>query len=265
MSHQKPELKYIPTEHMSPGKYQPRKDFDANLLQELAASIKSAGLIQPIVIRPIGNMQYEIIAGERRWRAAQLAGITELPCLVKPVSDQQAAAITTIENIQRKDLNPIEEAQGYHRLMLEFGYHHDEIAAIVSKSRTQISNSLRLLKLDQRVQTLLIEGKLSTGHGKILAGVASDFQFALATRAIEEGWSVRKMEVESKYPQQSNQVTKNTTDPNLRRLEQSASDQFGAEVKLENDGNKSGGWLKIRYYDNEILAGILEKLGVDYK
>src|SRR4029079_3847018 len=172
MLKRKPTLQQITIDRLSRGKYQPRQHFDPEKLQELADSIKSTDwLLQPIVVRPLSDGNYEIVAGERRWRAAQLAGLGEVSCLVFNYSDEQALQASIVENISRADLNPIEEAQAYQRLIDEFHYLHEEVAASVGKSRTAITNSLRLLKLDPRVQKFLIEGKLSEGHGKILASL----------------------------------------------------------------------------------------------
>ena len=265
MSNHKPELKQIPVEQLERGEYQPRKAFDKASLDELASSIKSAGLIQPLVIRAIGEKQYEIIAGERRWRAAQIVGLDTVPCLLSNISDEQAAAVTTIENIQRQDLNPIEEAQSFQRLAEEFDYLHEEIAAIVGKSRTKITNTMRLLKLEPRVQDLLINQQLSGGHGKVITGVAEKFQFPLAQKCVEQGWSVRKLETEAKKIKNPSTAIKTGSDPNTRKLEQSASEQFGSPVKLDPDLNQQTGWLKIRYFNNETLAGLLDKIGVEYE
>ena len=161
-----PELKSIPVELLKRGQYQPRKHFDEEALQELADSIKEQGIIEPIVVRPLPNKTYEIIAGERRWRAAQLAGLDTVPCLIRECSDRAAAALTVIENVQRKDLNPIEEAESYQRLIQEFGYSHDEVAKALGKSRTGITNNLRLLKLDSNIKEIIRLGTLSEGHGK---------------------------------------------------------------------------------------------------
>ena len=178
---------------MQRGRYQPRVQFEPVKLQELADSIKNAGLLQPIVVRPVSDHQYEIIAGERRWRATQLAGLDEINCLVREFNDEQAAEAATIENIARVDLNPIEEAKAYQRLIDEFRYVHEEIAATVGKSRTAITNSLRLLKLDSRVQKLIIQGDLSEGHAKILVTLDPIDQFAIAKKAIQYRWSARKI------------------------------------------------------------------------
>jgi ParB family chromosome partitioning protein len=203
MAKARPILQFLSIDLLVRGKYQPRRHFDSAQLQELAESIKTTGgLLQPIVVRPINSNQYEIVAGERRWRAAQLAGLNDVSCLVSHYTDEQALQASIIENISRADLNPIEEAQAYQRLIDEFQYLHDEVAAAVGKSRTSITNVLRLLKLDPRVQELLIHGKLSEGHGKILAGLPISAQFQLAELSIQKGWSVRKIEAEAKKLQQ---------------------------------------------------------------
>lgn len=261
---EKSSLKQIPVDQLQRGQYQPRREFDPDTLAELAESIKSAGLIQPLVVRPLRKNLYEIIAGERRWRAAQLAQLDTVPCLVREFTDEQAAAVSTIENIQRQDLNPIEEAHAYLRLAEEFHYLHDEVAAIVGKSRTKVTNSIRLLKLDSRVQQFLIDNQLSAGHGKVIAGLPSDQQYRFAKLCIENAWSVRQIELEAKKPQFTIEDDTPHTDPNIARLERLVSDQFGAPVKLDADASRKGGWLKIRYYDNDTLSGLLDKIGIDY-
>ncbi|MAZ38787.1 MAG: chromosome partitioning protein ParB [Legionellales bacterium] len=261
----KPQLKQLPIECLSRGKFQPRKQFDIEALTELSESIKSSGLIQPIVVRPISDKQYEIVAGERRWRAAQKAGLTEVSCLINAYSDEQTAAVSTIENVNRVDLNPIEEAYAYQRLIDDFGYLHDEIAAVVGKSRSKITNLLRLLVLDKRVQTFLIEGEITEGHGKILAGCSESIQYQLAEKCIRQGWSVRKLEQMAKLHTQPKTAMQNAEDVNIKALESLASEQVGAAVKLEHDEVERSGWLKIKYYNADTLAGILDKLGIQYE
>ena len=257
----KPLLQSLSIDQLVRGKYQPRRHFDPDQLQELADSIKTTGgLLQPIVVRPLKNNQYEIVAGERRWRAAQLAGLGEVSCLVSHYTDEQALQASIIENINRADLNPIEEAQGYQRLIDEFHYLHEEVAAAVGKSRTKITNALRLLKLDPRVQELLIMGKLSEGHGKILAGIPMSHQYALADRAIQKNWSVRKIEAEAKklmHPESSDGIY---SDPNLNKLESSLSDHLGNQVKIECE-DRGGGFVKIRFNNVDELEGHFERLG----
>jgi len=261
----KTELKQVPIEHLVRGKYQPRKHFDKASLEELAESIKTTGgLLQPIVVRPYQNNQYEIIAGERRWRAAQIAGLTEVHCLVSHYSDEQALQASIIENINRADLNPIEEAQAYQRLIDEFKYLHEEVAAAVGKSRTKITNALRLLKLDPRVQQFLIEGKISEGHGKILAGLSEQHQFMLAQKVMQKSWSVRKLENEAKKLSQPPEENSPYSDSNIKHLENSLSDFVGNQVKIECE-ERGGGFVKIKFNNIDELEGHFEKLGFDYE
>lgn len=261
MKHSKPQLCNLPIEQLKRGKYQPRRDFEAESLAELAESIKSSGLIQPIVVRSANNY-YEIIAGERRWRAAQLAGLDTVVCLIQDYDDEEAAAVTLIENLQRKDLNPIEEAQSLQRLVDEFGYSHEEVGGVIGKSRTKITNTLRLLRLDDRVQQWLIERKLTEGQGKILAGLPFNQQFDLAQQCLNKGWSVRKLETEVK--KENDPATSAKTIPNkeITRLERKIAEHLGAQVQFDMDADPKQGWLKIRYFDLETLQGVLDRLGI---
>ncbi len=258
----KPELKILTIDQLSRGQYQPRREFEEVSLRELADSIQSAGMIQPIVVRPKAG-RFEIVAGERRWRAAQIAGLHEVPCLVNHYTDEQTAAVTTIENINRVDLNPIEEAQAYQRLIDEFGYIHEEIAAVVGKSRTKITNSLRLLKLDPRIRQLLIEGKLSEGHGKILVSLPQTLQYDLAAKALSRGWNVRKMEQEARKAQQAQPAAVDKKDINIRALESSLTQYVGCKVTIDSDEEK--GQLKIDFHSLDILEGIFQKLGFKFE
>lgn len=258
----KPQLIQIAIEKLKRGQYQPRRDFDPESLAELAESIKSSGLIQPIVVRPIGDQHYEIIAGERRWRAAQLTGLDTVSCLIQNYTDEQAAAATLIENLQRRDLNPIEEAQSLQRLVEEFNYSHEEVGTIVGKSRTKITNTLRLLRLDDRVQQFLIERKLTEAHGKVLAGLPPLVQFEIAEQCATKQWSVRKLEEETKLAQEKPSVSATAANSQIMHLERKASDQLGAQVKFDMDDNPKSGWLKIRYFDLETLQGVLDRLGI---
>jgi ParB family chromosome partitioning protein len=262
----KPVLKQLSIDQLVPGKYQPRHYFDPVQLQELADSIKQlGGLLQPIVARPTNDCEkYEIVAGERRWRAAQLASLNDVPCLISHYSDEQALQASIVENINRADLNPIEEAKAYHRLIAEFNYLHEEVAAAVSKSRTKITNALRLLKLDPKVQDLLITGQLSEGHGKILAGVPLAQQFGLAERSIQKCWSVRKIESEAKKLQPLSDSENAFNDPNMRRLETALSDHLGNQVKI-NCEDRGGGSVKIRFNNIDELQGHFERLGFKYE
>jgi ParB family chromosome partitioning protein len=254
-------LQHIAIDLLTRGKYQPRQQFDADKLQELADSIKSTdGLLQPIVVRPLGNQRYEIVAGERRWRAAQLAGLSEVSCLVFDYTDEQALQASIIENISRADLNPIEEAKAYQRLIDEFHYLHEEIAASVGKSRTAITNSLRLLKLDSRVQIFLIEGKLSEGHGKILASLPAHEQMDLAERCVQKDWNVRKIESEVKKRQHASNTSEPFSDANIQRLEMALSEHVGNRVQVEYE-DRGGGYVRIRFNNIDELEGHFERIG----
>lgn len=257
----------IPVHHLKRGQYQTRKHFDEQALTELAESFREQGIIQPLVVRQLGTKQYEIIAGERRWRAAQLAQFTEVPCLIHRYSDAEAAAVTTIENLQRCDLNAIEEADAFATMIKEFSYQHDELAAIVGKSRAYVTNSLRLLKLEPRVQEMLVDGSLQPGHGKMLAGLEAAEQLQLANRCIEREWSVRKLEQEVRRLAKKSSASgpQHAIGPDIERLEQVLGERIGSEVQFDlKDGSRSG-WFKIKFYDPDTLAGVLEKLGLEYE
>ncbi|HVE44990.1 MAG TPA: ParB/RepB/Spo0J family partition protein [Gammaproteobacteria bacterium] len=262
MTKRKPSLQQIAIERLARGQYQPRQHFDAEKLQELADSIKSTdGLLQPILVRPLPDQRYEIIAGERRWRAAQLAGLAEVSCLLYDYTDEQALQAAIVENTSRADLNPIEEARAYQRLIDEFHYLHEEIAASVGKSRTAITNALRLLKLDPRVQASLVSGKLSEGHGKILAGLPAIQQIALAECCIQKDWSVRKMEAEAKKLQQPPTTPAGTyADANIKQLETALSEHLGNAVRIDYE-NQGGGSLRIYFSNVDELEGHFDRIG----
>lgn len=257
----KPTLQHLSVDQLVRGKYQPRQHFDPVQLQELAESIKTTGgLLQPIVVRPLESGQYEIIAGERRWRAAQLAELHEVSCLVSHYTDEQALQAAVIENINRTDLNPIEEAQAYQRLIDEFHYLHEEVAAAVGKSRTTITNALRLLKLDARVQQLIINGQLSEGHGKILAGIPISQQYALAEQSIQKNWSVRKMEMEAKKLLQPVEKNNLYSDPNIKKLEMALAEHVGNQVNIQYE-ERGGGAITLRFNNIDELEGHFQRLG----
>lgn len=261
MSKRRPTLQHISIDLLIRGKYQPRQHFDPEKLQELADSILSTGgLLQPIVVRPINQTQYEIVAGERRWRAAQVAGLSEVACLVFPYTDEQALQAAIVENISRADLNPIEEAQAYQRLIDEFQYLHEEVAASVGKSRAAVTNSLRLLKLEAKVQQFLITGQLSEGHGKILAGLLPHQQLELASKCIQKSWNVRKLEVEAKKLQLPEfSPTGKYSDANVKQLEASLSEHVGNRVEIEYE-ERGGGYMKIRFNNIDELEGHFERI-----
>lgn len=262
MLKRKPTLQHIPIDLLVRGKYQPRQHFDPEKLQELADSIKSTGgLLQPIVVRPAPDGCYEIVAGERRWRAAQLANLPDVSCLVCLYTDEQALQAAIVENISRADLNPIEEAKAYQRLIDDFNYLHEEVAASVGKSRAVITNALRLLKLAPKVQTLLITGDLSEGHGKILASLPPEDQVALAERCVQKGWNVRKIEAEVKRLQQVDDPANSTySDANMKRLETALSDHIGNRVQVEYE-EKGGGYVRIRFNNVDELEGHFNRIG----
>ena len=261
MLKRRPTLQQIGIDLLARGKYQPRQHFDPEKLQELADSIKSTGgLLQPIVVRPLGPNKYEIVAGERRWRAAQLAGLPDVSCLVYPYTDEQSLQASIVENISRADLNPIEEAQAYQRLIDEFSYLHEEVAASVGKSRAAITNSLRLLKLEPRVQKMLINGQLSEGHGKILASLTPAQQFELADRCVQKGWNVRKMEAEAKKLQNPVQSDGPFGDANIKKLEVALSEHIGNRVQIDYE-ERGGGSMRIRFNNVDELEGHFDKIG----
>ncbi|MGI4813354.1 MAG: ParB/RepB/Spo0J family partition protein [Janthinobacterium lividum] len=259
----------LPLGRLRPGKYQPRTRMDEGALQELASSIRAQGLMQPILVRPIGGGDYEIIAGERRFRAAALAGLAQVPVLVKDVADQAAAAMALIENIQREDLNPLEEAQGIQRLLEEFAYTHEQAAEAVGRSRSAVSNLLRLLQLSKPVQTMLLAGDLDMGHARALLAVDAATQITLANRVVNARLSVRETE---KLAAQENLEPAGETSGKRRagavrsgdvaRLEELLSDSLGAtaEIKLGRGGK---GRLMIDFGSLDALDGILARLGVE--
>jgi ParB family chromosome partitioning protein len=243
------------------GRYQPRREFDPDSLRELADSIAAQGVIQPIVVRPVGEGRYEIIAGERRWRAAQQAGLSEMPVVVREVGEQAAIAIALIENIQRDDLNPLEEATALQRLLGEFGLTHMQVAEAVGKSRTTVTNLLRLLELNDDVKQALEQGKLEMGHARALLGLKGPQQSAAAARVLSRGLSVRETERLVRRWQQEGEAAagaprKKAPDPNVRRLQEDLADRLGARVQIQQ-GERGAGKLVIAYNSLDELDGIL--------
>lgn len=254
------ELQLINVSAIQPGRYQPRHVISNESLQELSDSIREQGIIQPIVVRPISNERYEIIAGERRWRAAQMADLTEVPALIRHVPDESAIAMALIENIQRENLNPIEEAMALQRLLVEFTMTHQQVATAVGKSRSGITNLLRLLDLDTEVKTLVEQGKLSLGHAKVLLGVTGVSQIKTAQTIIDKDLSVRETEqlIQKLQTVQKPHVIK-SVDPDVQRLERQLSDKLGAGVSIVY--NKKGrGKLMIKFFSLDQLEGILSHL-----
>ncbi|WP_220719681.1 ParB/RepB/Spo0J family partition protein [Agarivorans litoreus] len=251
------ELRKLPIEWLRPGKYQPRKDMSAEALEELAHSIEAQGVIQPIVVREVGDNQFEIIAGERRWRASQQIHLHDVPCLIKNVSDENAVAIALIENIQREDLNAMEEAVALDRLMNEFELTHQQVAEAVGKSRTTVTNLLRLNSLDNDVKILLEHGDIEMGHARALLALSGETQAETARNVAAKGLTVRDTEklvkavLNPKAPKQAAKV-----DPDINRLEQRISERLGAGVKIQQ--NKKGqGKLVIDYANLDELDAIL--------
>ena len=251
------ELQSLPVEQLQPGKYQPRKDMSPEALEDLANSIRSQGIIQPIVVRSVGENSYEIIAGERRWRAAQLAGIDIIPCLIKEVPDETAVAIALIENIQREDLNAMEEAIALERLLNEFELTHQEVADAVGKSRAAVSNLLRLNNLNDDVKILLEHGDIEMGHARALLALENDLQTTTARVVAAKELTVRETEkLVKKALEPSVEKAEKIKDPDTQSLEQKLSEKFGAQVAISH--NKKGkGKLVISYTNLEELDGII--------
>jgi ParB family chromosome partitioning protein len=253
----------LPLSKMQAGKYQPRTRMDEGALQELAASIRAQGLMQPILVRPISEDKFEIIAGERRFRAARLAGLDEVPVLVRDVPDQAAAAMALIENIQREDLNPLEEAQGIQRLLDEFHFTHEQAAESVGRSRSAVSNLLRLLNLAAPVQTMLLAGDLDMGHARALLAVDSATQITLANQVVNKGMSVRETEKLVTVTNKVSPAPKPRVDHDggrdTRRLEEELSDLLAATVKIKL-GRRGRGQVTVDFGNLDALEGILAKL-----
>jgi ParB family chromosome partitioning protein len=257
----------LPIGQLQPGKYQPRTRMDPGSLEELAASIRAQGLIQPISVRPAsatedGRQRYEIIAGERRWRASQIAGLNEVPVLIRDIPDESVLAMSLIENIQREDLNPLEEAAGLQRLIDEFGMTHQQAADAVGRSRSAASNLLRLLQLAKPAQDMLMAGDIEMGHARALLPLPKAEQGRLAAAAVEKGWSVRDTEkavARELNPPQRKEPTDRTANRDLQRIEEDIADSLGAPVKISAN-RKGAGNLTIRFASLDQLEGLLQRL-----
>jgi ParB family chromosome partitioning protein len=249
----------LPVDLIQRGRYQPRRRFDEDRLRELADSIVAQGMVQPIVVRPVGDRRYEIVAGERRWRAAQMAHLAEVPVVVREVDDQGAMAMALIENIQRDDLNPLEEAGALHRLLNEFELTHQQVAQAVGKSRTTVSNLIRLLDLQGEVKSLVEEGALEMGHARALLGLEGSAQVEAARQVAAKGLSVRETEAlvrRLNQPPAPRPTDPAEEDPDVRRLVADLTDKLGARVALQQ-GSGGKGRLVISYNTLEELEGIL--------
>lgn len=256
------ELRNIPIELIQRGKYQPRTDMHEEALQELASSIRAQGVMQPIVVRPISDTRYEIIAGERRWRASQIAGLDKIPAIIKPVSDESAIAMALIENIQREDLNPIEEAMALKRLQEEFELTQQEVADAVGKSRATVTNLLRLIALNPDVRLMLEHGDIEMGHARALLALSELKQSEAAKVVAGKGLSVRQTESLVRRmlvapPDKS--ASELVGDPDIRRLEESLSDKLGARVQIQHTP-KGAGKLTLKYNSLDELEGILSHI-----
>ncbi|EGF33992.1 Chromosome (plasmid) partitioning protein ParB / Stage 0 sporulation protein J [Oxalobacteraceae bacterium IMCC9480] len=258
----------LPVVAMQAGKYQPRTRMDEGALNELAASIKAQGVLQPILVRPIvahdGIERYEIIAGERRFRAAQIAGLSEVPVLVKDVDDQSAAAMALIENIQREDLNPLEEAQGIHRLISDFEFTHEQAATAVGRSRSAVSNLLRLLNLAQPVQTMLMAGDLDMGHARALLPVDAATQITLANQIVAKRMSVRdaeKLVTRTSSEQSADPQPRKAKSGDIARLEEELSDSLATTVTVKI-GARNRGQLVIDFASLDALDGVIARLRI---
>ena len=259
-------LRQLPVDALAPGKYQPRKTLDEAKLAELAESIKAQGVIQPIVVRDLGGRRFEIIAGERRWRASQLAGLSEIPAVVREVDDRTVVAMALIENIQREDLNPLEEAQALQRLIDEFDLTHAQAADAVGRSRAAVSNLLRLLEMPKEIRTLVETRALEMGHARALLTLPPQAAIALARQAADNGWSVREVEHRVQQlasgklpPAKRARAAPPRPQADIATLERELSEALGTTVNVLH-GRGGRGRLVIHYSDLESLDGVLDKL-----
>ena len=254
-------LKNLPVEFLQPGKYQPRHDIRKESLEDLANSIKAQGVMQPIVVRPVSSNKYEIVAGERRWRAAQLAGMDTIPAIIREVPDEAAVAMALIENIQRENLNPIEEAMALQRLIDEFELTQQEVAEAVGKSRTTVTNLLRLMSLNPDVRQLLERRDLEMGHARALLALPFEKQVAAARTVMAKGMSVRQTEalVRRLLTQKDKKSPGDKIDPDIRHLQDDLSEKLGTQVAIQHTA-KGKGKLILTYNSLEQLEGILDHI-----
>jgi ParB family chromosome partitioning protein len=253
-------VRALPIEQIVPGRYQPRSSMDPQKLAELAESIRAHGVVQPVLVRAVGSERYELIAGERRWRAAQMAGSREIPALVREIPDKASIAVALVENIQREDLSPLEEAQALRQLIDEFGLTHGEAAEAVGRSRAAVSNLLRLLELAPEVRKLLDERALEMGHGRALLALTEPEQIRLARLAVLQHWSVRETEaaVRRALAPPSAKPTERARHPDVVRLEQDLAERLGAPVRIDHRNGR--GKLVVAFHSLDALDGILAKI-----
>jgi len=269
--HAKDSVQDLPVEYLQRGKYQPRKDMNSERLQELADSIRAQGIIQPIIVREIGYNRYEIIAGERRWRAGQLAGLAEVPVVIKDIEDRAAMAIALIENIQREDLNPLEEAEALLRLVAEFELTHQQVAEAVGRSRATVTNLLRLNELESGVKVFLINRQMGMGHARALLSLSAEKQILLATKVAEEGLSVRVTEALVRKVQKTaeesggaaEQVKEKVFDQDALRLQEAITDFLGAKTTIKHKRNGQGS-VVIDYSNLDELDGIVSRFNLKH-
>lgn len=255
-------IEYIDINQIKPNSNQPRKVFDEEKLEELAASIKEHGLIQPVILRKAGK-GYEIVAGERRWRASRIIGIKEIPCIVKELSDEENMLLAIIENMQREDLNPIEEAEGLKQMIDTYGLTQEEVSKSVGKSRPYIANSLRLLKLPEGIIQYLSEGQLSAGHAKVLAGVEDEKrQLQFAEETVKKGISVRQLEkmIREDKPKGRGKTASKGKDADVKKVEDDLKDALGTRVTLNQNKKGNKGKIEIEFYSREELERLIELL-----
>ncbi|WP_312652089.1 ParB/RepB/Spo0J family partition protein [Aminipila sp.] len=252
---------YLDINEIKPNINQPRKRFDDEKIDELAASIETYGVIQPIVLRK-SEIGYEIVAGERRWRAARKANLKTVPCILKELTEEENMVISIIENMQREDLNPIEEAEALQQMIEKFGLSQEQVSKSVGKSRPYITNALRLLKLPFEVRAYVLEGKLTNGHARAIAGIEDEnMQVFVADKAVEEGLSVREVENLAKTigePKTKKQTEKRIKSPDVLKVEEELKEALGTKVSLKHSGNK--GKIEIEYYNREDLERLIEFL-----
>ncbi len=252
---------YLDINDIKPNINQPRKQFDDEKIDELATSIETYGVIQPIVLRK-SDVGYEIVAGERRWRAARKASLKTVPCIIKELTEEENMFISIIENMQREDLNPIEEAEALQQMIEKFGLSQEQVSKSVGKSRPYITNALRLLKLPFEIRAYVLEGKLTNGHARAIAGIEDEIvQVAVADKAVEEGLSVREVETLVKSigePKQKKQSEKRQKSADVLKVEEELKEVLGTKVRLKNSGNK--GKIEIEYYNREDLERLIEFL-----